>query len=66
MGRFINGFTVVILKFKMATYHIGSNLVNSISPAGRGSKMISKCVCSVYCAIYMPVVKWISPPRQHL
>ena len=25
-------------------HHIGSNLVN-ISPAGRDSKMISKCVC---------------------
>ena len=46
-------------------HHIRSNLVN-ISPAGRDSKLISKCVCSVYCAIYIPVVKWISPPRQHL
>ena len=53
MGRFINCFTVVILKFKMTTT-FGSNLVN-ISPAGRDSNMISKCVCSVYCAIYISV-----------
>ena len=38
MGRFINCFILVILKFKMATNdHIGSNFVN-ISPARNDSK----------------------------
>ena len=52
MGRFINCFILVILKFKMATNdHIGSNFVN-ISPARNDSKLFqSVCVCSVYCAI---------------
>ena len=43
MGRFINCFTVVI----QDGHHSGSNLVN-ISSSGRDSKMISKCMCSVY------------------
>ena len=33
-------------------HHIGSNLVN-ISPAGRNSKLILKCVCSVYAPYYV-------------
>ena len=38
MGRFINCFILVILKFKMATNdHIGSNFVN-IFPARNDSK----------------------------
>ena len=45
--------------------HIGSNLVN-ISPAGRDSKLILKCVCSVYAPYYGQVkIKSISnDPHQ--
>ncbi len=53
MGRFINCFTVVMLKFKMATI---LDLIWSISPQrvviARCFFSFSKCVCSVYAPYY--------------
>ena len=51
MGRLINCFTVVILKFKMAT--ILDRIWSISPPAGRDGKMISKCVWSAYEPYYV-------------
>ena len=63
MGRFINCFNVVILKFKMATI---LDLIWPISPpAGRDSKMISKCMCSVCMRHVMFKIKLSQYPTTH-
>ena len=68
MGRFINCFTVVILKFKKATI---LDLIWSISPQrvviARCFFSFSKCVCSVYAPYYVQAkIKSISSDTHQL
>ena len=64
MGRFINCFTVVMLKFKMATV---LDLIWSISPQWVVIATLFQSVCSVYAPYYgQAKIKSISSDTHQL